>query len=297
MIRSLLAVLKDEIAALPWLEAATSGKALAKLAAYNPQVGYPDVWRDYSHIELRRTTLWANIATLRRFNTADDHARIGKPTDPNWWQLPPFSSDAYIDAQLNEMVLPAGFLQAPAFDLDATDAVNYGAFGAGVAHDLTHSIDITGAELDSQGRPNNWWSERDRQQFSKVAQCVSDQFDGYDIEPGMHESGKIVLNEAIGDLAGERLAYWALERSLADHPVPVVDGFTPQQQFFVATGQWRGEAVRIEAAREMLKRDPHPLPKFRVIGPLSNMPEFQRAFSCPEGAAMVRAEKNRCMVW
>jgi endothelin-converting enzyme/putative endopeptidase len=143
----------------------------------------------------------------------------------------------------------------------------------------------------------NWWTETDLKGFQTRGQCLVDQFEGYYIEPGTHQDGKLVLNEAIGDLAGLRLAYRALEKSMKTRPVPVIDGLTPEQQFFIAWGQFRGEAVRLEAQRQMVKVDSHPVPKFRVNGPLSNLPEFQQAFSCKAGAEMVRPPEKRCAVW
>ena len=298
IIRALVAALKEEVAGLAWMTPATKSKALEKLAAYRPLVGYPDKWKDYSAVAIRRGAFWANLAAARRFTVADNRKQVGNPTDPDLWQLDfPSSANPYLDLQLNEIVLPAGFLQPRAFSLDANDAVNFGAIGAGVAHDLTHSIDALGAENDRLGRPRNWWTEADRKEFQKRGQCVSDQFEGYFIEPGVHHQGKLVLNESIADLAGARLAWLALRRSMESHPVPVTDGFTPEQQFFISLGQFRGDSIRLEAQRQIVKVDSHPISKFRVIGPLSNLPEFQQAFSCKAGAAMVRPEEKRCAVW
>jgi len=237
------------------------------------------------------------VAAGRRFNVDDNRKQVGKPTDRGLWQLPPSSPDAYIDFQLNQIVLPAGFLQPPAFSLGATDAVNYGAIGVGVAHDITHTIDTSGAQFDARGRPRKWWTEADLEGFKQRGQCVVDQFEGYFIEPGVHHQGKLVLGESIGDLAGVRLAYLALEKSMQSHPVPVVDGFTPEQQFFISWGQFRGVAERLELQRQMVKEDPHPVSKFRVIGPLSNLPAFHQAFACKAGAEMVRPPEKRCAVW
>jgi endothelin-converting enzyme/putative endopeptidase len=175
--------------------------------------------------------------------------------------------------------------------------VNYGAIGAALAHDVTHAIDPLGAELDAQGRPDRWWTAADVRGFHERGQCVVDQFEGYFIEPGVHLQGKLVESESIADLAGVRLAYRALESSMKSHPVPVVDGFTPEQQFFISWAQFRGDDMRLEAQRKVVKDDIHPVSKFRVIGPLSNSSEFQRAFSCPAGAAMVRPPEKPCAVW
>jgi endothelin-converting enzyme/putative endopeptidase len=252
---------------------------------------------DYAGVKVHRDTFWANVAAGRRFNVAVNRRGIGKPTERDLWQLPPSSPDAYIDLQLNQMVLPAGFLRPPAFGVDQSDAENYGAIGTSIAHDLTHGIDAGGSELDLHGRRRPWWTQTDRQEFERRGSCVSDQFEGYFIEPGLHHRGKLVLSEAIGDLAGVRIAFVAFRKSLEKHPVPVRDGLTPEQRFFVAFGQLRGDAMRLEAQRQMLAADPHPVPKFRVIGTLANLPEFQRAFSCPAGAEMVRPPEKRCAVW
>jgi len=297
IVRTLLTVLKDDVAGLEWMRPETRERALEKLEAFDAQVGYPERWKDYAGVEVRRDAFWANVAVGRRFNIEDNRRRIGRPTERDLWQLPPSSPDAYIDLQLNQMVLPAGFLRPPAFGVDRTDAENYGAIGTGIAHDLTHGIDAGGAELDLHGRPRPWWTETDRQEFQMRGRCVSEQFEGYFIEPGLHHRGTLVLSEAIGDLAGVRLAFIAFRKSLKRDPVPVRIGLTPEQRFFIAFGQLRGDAIRLEAQRQMLTTDPHPVPKFRVIGPLSNLPEFQRAFSCRAGAEMVRPPEKRCAVW
>jgi endothelin-converting enzyme/putative endopeptidase len=294
---TLLAVLREEVGGLGWMAPATKQQALAKLANYDVKVGYPDAWTDYSALVIRRGAFWANVAAGRRFGVEANRRRVGQRASREIWQLPPSSPDAYIDIQLNEIVLPAGFLQAPAFDLAATDAVNYGAIGSGIAHDITHAIDAGGAEFDALGRPQSWWTEPDRQAFQQLGQCTVDQYDGYVIEPGVHHQGRQVLGEAIGDLAGVRLAHLALERSMRRHPVPVIDGFSPEQQFFIAWGQYRGAAESLELQRQMTKEDPHPISKYRVIGPLSNSSEFQQAFACKAGSAMVRPPERRCAVW
>src|SRR6185295_362673 len=150
------------------------------------KVGYPDAWTDYSHLAIRRGAFWTNVAAARRFGVEADRRKIGQLSSRAIWQLPPSSPDAYIDVQLNLMALPAGFLQPPAFDLAATDAVNYGAIGIGIAHDLTHAIDSLGADFDAVGQPRSWWTDADRQAFQKAGQCVADQYTAYSIEPGAH---------------------------------------------------------------------------------------------------------------
>jgi len=293
----LLAVLKEDVSGLPWMAADTKKKALEKLELTSVQIGYPDAWKDTSKLQIHRDALWANIAQARKFNVDDVRRQMAKPTDRNGWQLPPSSPDAYLDPQLNELVLPAGFLQPPYFDVEATDAVNYGALGSGLAHDMTHAFDVTGAPIDAMGRAQNWWTDADQKEFQKRAQCIIDQYEGYSIEPNVHHQGKLVLNEALGDQAGVHFAFLALKKSMATHAVPAVGGFTPEQQFFLAWAQFRGEAVRIETQRQLVKGDSHAMPKFRVIGPLSNLPEFAQAFSCKPDAPMVRSAAQRCAVW
>jgi len=297
MVRGLRAVLQEEVGGLTWMAPTTRQEMLAKLAAYDVKVGYPDSWADTSSLVIRRDAFWANVAAARKFGVDTDRRRVGQRVSRQIWALPPSSPDAYIDVQLNLMVLPAGFLQAPAFDLAATDAANYGAIGIGVAHDLTHAIDALGADFDATGQPRNWWTEPDRQAFQQLGQCVADQYEGYFIEPGVHHQGKRVLGEAIGDQAGVRVAYLALERSMQRHPVPVIDGFSPEQQFFIAWGQYRGAAESMDVQRQMVKADSHAISRYRVIGPLSNAPEFQQAFACQAGSAMVRPPERRCAVW
>ena len=297
MARNLQGVLQDEVSRVQWLTPETKKKALAKLAISKVMAGYPDSWTDYSKVIVRRDSFWANVAAGRRFNVSDDRRQIGKPTNQDLWLLPASSPDAYIDLQLYKLVLPAGFLQPPYFNLEATDAVNYGALGINLAHDLTHAIDALGAETDLDGQPENWWTQADRREFETRGQCVVDQFEEYFIEPGVHHNGKRVMGEAIGDLTGVRVAWLALGKSTASHLKPVIDGPTLEQQFFISWGQTAGAAMRLEAQRALVAGDPHPVPKFRVIGPLSNSPEFAQAFSCRAGAPMVRPEGKRCKVW
>jgi endothelin-converting enzyme/putative endopeptidase len=294
---ALLAAIEQNMATVTWMEPATKQLALAKLAASRVEIGYPDHWQSYAGVTIRRDALWANVVQARRFAVDDDRRQVGKPTDRGSWRLPPSSPLAYIDLQINELVLPAGFLQAPVFDPAASDAVNFGALGSGLAHDLMHAIDATGSVLAIDGKPTKWWTANDAVGFEHRAACVRDQYEAYEIEPGIHHKGALVLDEAIGDLGGLHLALAALERSMQTHPVPVLDGFTAEQQFFLAWGQLRGEAMRPEVQRAMVKSDIHPVPRFRVNGPLENLPEFHRAFACKAGAALVRPPERRCAVW
>ena len=298
MVKNLRLAMGETIEGLDWMSPQTKKRALEKLSTFNPKVGYPDKWKDYSHVAISRASYWDDVVAGRRFNVQDDLATIGKPVDRGRWGMTPPTSDAYYNPLLNEIVFPAGILQSPAFSMSANDAVNYGAIGVVIGHEISHGFDDQGAQYDAQGRLNNWWTDEDLKKFQTKTACVVDQFDHYFVEPGTHHNGKLVLGEAIGDLAGAKIAYRAFQISQRGKPpLPTIDGFTPDQQFFIAWGQFRGDAVRPEAARTMVQGDPHPIGKYRVIGPLSNLPEFQKAFSCAPGSPMVRPAEQRCEVW
>jgi putative endopeptidase len=298
LVKNLRVAMRETIEGLEWMSPETKRRALEKLSTFNPKVGYPDRWKDYSHVAIRRGSFWDDVVAGRTFNVEDNLATIGKPVDRGRWGMTPPTSDAYYNPLLNEIVFPAGILQPPAFSMQANDAVNYGAIGVVIGHEISHGFDDEGAQYDSEGRLANWWTDEDLKRFQEKAACVARQFDSYFVEPGMHHNGKLVLGESIGDLAGAKIAYRAFQISQKGKaPLPAVDGFTPDQQFFIAWGQFRGDAVRPEAARTMVQGDPHPIGKFRVIGPLSNLPEFQKSFSCAAGSPMVRPPDQRCEVW
>jgi len=212
--------------------------------------------------------------------------------------MTPPTVNAYYDPPKNHMVFPAGILQPPFYTLAASIPVNLGGMGMVVGHELTHGFDDEGSQFDADGRLADWWTADDRSRFQARGQCVVDQFEGYEIEPGIHHNGKLVLGESIADLAGLRLAYRAFQiAQRGGPPAPILDGFTPDQQFFIAWGQVRGDEIRPKQQRLMVQSDPHPVAKFRVIGPMSNTPAFQKAFSCKAGSPMVRPPDKRCAVW
>jgi putative endopeptidase len=297
LVANLIAAMHDTLTELAWMSPETKQKALEKLASLNPKIGYPDKWKDYQGLSIGRDSYWNNLRAATEWNVREDRALIGKPTDRGRWAVTPPTSDAYYNPLLNEIVFPAGILQPPAFDARAVDAVNYGGIGVVIGHEISHGFDDQGSQFDAQGRLSNWWSAQDLQRFHERTACVARQFDGYYIEPGIHHNGQLVLGESIADLAGAKLAYLAFQKAQAQHPAPTVDGFTPDQQFFIAWGQWRGDETRPEMQRLMVQGDPHPIAKFRVIGPLSNLGAFARAFSCKTGAPMIRTGADRCEVW
>lgn len=298
LVSNILLAMKDGIPKLEWMSAETKQAALKKLSTFNPKLGYPDKWKDYSSIKLDANSYWRNVAGARRYDVRDDSSQIGKPTDRGRWYMTPPTSNAYYNPLLNEIVFPAGILLPPMFDVTAVDAVNYGGIGPVIGHEISHGFDDSGAQYDFDGRLHNWWKEVDYKEFQTRGQCVVDQFNNYEVEGGLKTNGKLVLGESIGDLSGVKLAYYAYLKSLEGKPRPAnVDGFTPEQQFFIAWGQARGDAIRPETQRQMVLTDPHPIGKWRVNGPLSNMLEFQKAFQCKAGQPMVRPAEKRCEVW
>ncbi|MCI0352691.1 MAG: M13 family metallopeptidase, partial [Acidobacteriales bacterium] len=298
LVKNLLLAMGDDIKSLTWMGEETKKKALAKLATFKPKVGYPDKWKDYSSVRIRRDSFWNNVLEGRRFAIRDDLQQIGKPVDRGRWFMTPPTSNAYYSPLRNEIVFPAGILLPPLFDVNATDAVNYGGIGPVIGHEISHGFDDYGAKYDADGRLQNWWTDTDNKEFERRGACVVKQFDNYEVEGGMKHKGKLVLGESIGDLGGVKLAYMAFLKSMEGKPRPPdIDGFTPVQQFFISWGQSRGDAIRPETQRQMALTDPHPIGKYRVNGPFSNFEPFHEAFGCKEGDPMVRAVEQRCEVW
>ena len=297
MVKNLLAAMGDTIQGLEWMGPQTKQQALKKLSTFNPKVGYPDKWKDYSSVDVTRDSYFQNVVAASRFDITDDRSQIGKPTDRGRWGMTPPTSNAYYNPSLNEIVFPAGILQPPAFDMKAADAINYGAIGVVIGHEISHGFDDQGAKFDAEGRLKNWWTEDDLKRFGERTACVADQFENYFIEPGIHHQGRLVLGESIGDLAGAKIAYLAFQKAQQTRPAQTIDGLTPDQQFFIGWGQFRGDAIRPETQRLMVQGDPHPTGEYRVIGPLSNMPEFASAFGCKTDDPMVRPAEKKCEVW
>jgi len=298
MVTNIIAAMSETVNQLDWMSPETKKKAQEKIATFNVKVGYPDKWKDYSHVTITRGDFFGDVEAAAKFVVADNLSTVGKPVDRGRWDMTPPTSNAYYNPLMNEIVFPAGILQPPAFDMNATDAVNYGAIGVVIGHEISHGFDDQGAQFDAEGRLSNWWTADDLKKFQAKTSCVVKQFDGYYIEPNVHHNGKLVLGESIGDLAGVKIAYLAYHNSLKGKPpAPTIDGFTPDQQFFIAWGQFRGDETRIESQRLMVQGDPHPVAKYRVIGPLSNFPPFKKTFGCKEGSPMVRATSEQCVVW
>ena len=298
MVKNILLAMGDVLRGLDWMSDDTKKKAQEKLAAFNVKVGYPDKWKTYAGVSVSRGSYWDDVVSASRWNVDDGRKQVGKPVDRTRWGMTPPTSNAYYNPFLNEIVFPAGILQPPAFDVNATDAVNYGAIGVVIGHEITHGFDDQGSQFDATGALSNWWTAQDKEKFTKRAQCVVNQFDSYFVEPNIHHNGKLVLGESIADLGGAKIAYLAYKKSREGKaPEPTLDGFTPEQQFFLGWGQWRGDEIRPETQRTMVQGDPHPIAKYRVNGPLSNLPAFKDAFQCKADAPMVRPAADQCEVW
>jgi putative endopeptidase len=297
MVNHLIDALHDDLQTLPWMGPATRQQALAKLSAFTRKIGYPDKWRDYSSYAVDRISYAANQMRGAEFAFQRDVNKIGKPVDRTEWQMTPPTVNAYYDAEMNEIVFPAGILQPPFFDPDADDASNYGAMGAVIGHEMTHGFDDQGRKFDAQGNLHDWWTPEDQKNFNERAQCVKEQFESYKVQGDLHENGDLVLGESIADLGGLNIAYRALEKELAGKRPPSIGGFTPEQRFFLAYTQIWAANDRPEFERLMLNTNPHPLGRLRAIAAPSNMPAFSQAFGCKEGDALVRTAAIRCQIW
>ncbi|MEO8217822.1 MAG: M13 family metallopeptidase [Acidobacteriota bacterium] len=298
MVQNMIAALGDELPELPWMSEATRRQALVKLRAFQPKIGYPDQWRDYSALTITPGPYVNNIRAADSFEFRRDMAKIGKPVDRGEWGMTPPTFNAYYNPSLNEIVFPAGILQWPMFDVNQDDAFNYGAIGSVIGHEMSHGFDDEGSQFDASGNLSNWWTPEDLKNFQARAACIEHQFDQYEIEPGIHHNGKLVAGESIADLGGAVIAWNAWQKSMAGKPLPpVVDGFTPEQRFFLGFSRARARNVTPESMRLRINTDPHPASKFRVNGPLSNMPQFAAAFGCKSGEAMVRPAEKRCEIW
>ena len=296
MVHNLIAALRDDLQTLSWMGSETRKQATAKLEAFAVKIGYTDKWRDYSALKIDRASYAENQWRGAEFDFARRLNKIGKPVDRTEWGMTPPTVNAYNNSGMNEIVFPAGIMQPPFYDPNADDAVNYGGMGAVIGHEITHGFDDHGSKFDGRGNLKDWWSPEDLKNFKARAACVSDQFDGYVVDGDLRENGKLVLGESIADLGGLTIAYAAYEKSLQGKPRPPdKDGFTPEQRFFLGWAQVWGSNERIEYARLMANTNPHPLPRFRGNGPLSNMVEFAKAFGCKKGEAMVR--EQACKIW
>jgi putative endopeptidase len=297
MVKNMEAVLRERLASLAWMSDSTRTFAIAKLDAFVNKIGYPDKWRDYSKLELSKQSFVANRYAVVDFERRRDFAKVGKPTDRSEWGMTPATVNAQYNPLANDVTFPAAIMQPPFFDPNADDAVNYGGMGAAIGHEMTHGFDDQGRQFDAAGNLRDWWTASDSKAFDQRATLVQKQFDSYVVLDSLHVNGKLTLGEDIADLGGLKIAYEAMERSISGKRPPLIDGFTPEQRFFLSWAQiWRRKA-RPEAERQQALTDPHAPSHWRVNGPISNMPEFAKAFGCKAGEMMVRADSLRPQIW
>lgn len=297
IIANLKAVLRERLGSLEWMEDATRTAAIAKLDSMGAHVGGPEAWPDYAELVVEDGSFLDNVRRASAYATRRDLAGIGRPTDrARWYQLPQTASGAY-DGLRNRLVYPAAKFQAPFFDPLADDAVNYGALGATIGHEIVHGFDDQGRQYDAAGNLRDWWTPGDAARFRERADRLAAQYEAYPVLDSLHVDGRLTLGENIADLGGVTLAYHALQRSLRGKPRQTIDGFTPEQRFFLSWAQnWRAN-VRPERLRTQLRTDPHAPSHLRVLGPLSNLPEFAAAFGCKPGDRMVREDAERVRIW
>ena len=299
MVENIQAVFRERIGKLSWMSPETRAKAELKLNAIVKKFGYPDQWRDYSALEIEAgAPLATNILHARQFEVRRQLAKIGKPVDRMEWYMTPPTVNAYYNPTVNEIVFPAGILQPPFFDPQADDAVNYGGIGMVIGHELTHGFDDEGRQYDAEGNLKEWWTAEDTKKFTALADRTVKQYDRYVAIDTLHVNGKLTLGENIADLGGVTIAYYAFQKSLEGKPKPAaIDGYTPEQRFFLGFAQaWRNK-FRPEALRLRTLTDPHSPNFWRINGVVSNMPEFSKAFGCKAGDAMMTAEEGRSGIW
>ena len=295
MVQDIKAAMRQDIDAAPWMSGETKKAAMVKLEAVVDRIGYPDAWRDYSSIRITKDDALGNQQRTQLFNRKRTLAKIGQPVDRTEWSMTPPTVNAYYNPLENNINFPAGILQSPFYAGSTDAAVNYGGAGAVIGHELTHGFDDQGAQFDASGNLKDWWTEQDSKAFDARTQCVVDQYAGYTAIDDVKLNGRLTLGENTADNGGLRIALMGYLLSSAAKDARVLDGFTPEQRVFLGWGQVWCESRRPEYERLQAQTNPHSPGRYRVNGTVSNMPEFQKAFSCKPGAPMVRA--NSCRVW
>jgi endothelin-converting enzyme/putative endopeptidase len=295
MVGEIEKMLGEDIQSLDWMSPATKEQALVKLRGVTNKIGYPDKWRDYSGVRIVRGDAVGNDERATEFEVRRRLGKIGQPVDRSEWGMTPPTVNAYYNPLEDNINFPAGILQPPFFDNRMDAAVNYGAIGSVMGHELTHGFDDEGRQYDAEGNLRNWWTPEDAAEFEKRAECFIKEYSAFTPVDGVHLNGKLTLGENSADNGGVHLSFMALMKSLEGKPQPKVDGFTPQQRFFLGYSQVWCQNVRPEASRMRAQTDPHSPGRDRVNGVLGNMPEFREAFACHEGQPMVHAPA--CRVW
>jgi len=295
ILHNIRAALKSDLGTLPWMTPATRQAAIAKLDLMGERIGYPDKWRDYSTLRIDRGPYVLNVMRANEFEQKRELNKVGKPVDRNEWYMTPQTVNAYYDPSMNNINFPAGILQPPFFDPKAPAAVNYGSAGWVMGHEMTHGFDDQGAQFDGHGNLKNWWTPQDAKRFHAATACISNHFSRYTVDGDLHVQGKLVTGEETADLGGLTLAWRAFHASRAYKDAKTIDGFTPDQQFFLGAAHVWANNIRPAEARRRVTIDPHAPARYRVNGTLANMPQFQKTFDVPAGSPMVNA--HRCVIW
>ena len=297
LVDNLQAVYKSRIEKLDWMSNATKEKALAKLNAFTKKIGYPDKWKKYGDIEISKDNYYKNLESIAKHNYKEMVEKVGKPVDREEWGMTPPTVNAYYNPSFNEIVFPAGILQFPFFDKDADDAINYGAIGAVIGHEMTHGFDDQGSQYDKDGNLKVWWTPEDAAKFKTKTQSVAGQYDKFTMLDNLHVNGNLTLGENLADIGGVAIAYQAFKNTPEGKGDKKIDGFTPDQRFFLSFAQvWRIK-MRDEAARMRINTDPHSPAQYRVNGPLSNTDAWYKAFDVKPGDKLYRPESERVKIW
>lgn len=297
LVGNLQQALGERIRALTWMSDETKAKALEKLSAIYVKVGYPDQWRDYSSLDIKKDSYWANVLRSNVFEYDYMLAKNGKPVDKTEWMMTPQTVNAYYNPTTNEICFPAGILQYPFFDMKADDAFNYGAIGVVIGHEMTHGFDNHGRQYDKDGNLRDWWTAEDAKKFEERTQVLVDWFDKIEVLPGLHANGKLTLGENIADYGGLQVAFQAFHNAVKDAPLGVVDGFTPEQRFYLAyAGVWAAN-IRDEEIRLRTQTDEHSLGRWRVNATLPHIEGWYEAFGVQEGDPMYLAPDKRASIW
>ena len=297
LVNNLLAAYKDSIDTLDWMSPATKKEAQAKLAKFTPKIGYPNKWKEYTALTVKRDDLVGNVMRSREVEYNRELNKLGKPIDREEWGMTPQTVNAYYNPELNEIVFPAAILQPPFFDASADDAVNYGGIGAVIGHEISHGFDDQGSQYDGDGNMRNWWTEDDGKRFGEKTKALIAQYAAFSPLEGYNVNGELTLGENIGDNSGLAIAYKAYQISLKGKPAPVIDGLTGDQRFYMGWGQvWRTK-MREPAQIAQIKTDPHSPAQYRANGTLKNQPGFYEAFGVKAGDKMYLAPKDRVIIW
>ena len=297
LVKNLQTALGERIRNLEWMGDSTKTKAIEKLNSFYVKVGYPDKWRDYTALDVEKDSYWANVKRATKFELDYELAKAGKPVDRDEWVMTPQTVNAYYNPTTNEICFPAGILQYPFFDMNADDAFNYGAIGVVIGHEMTHGFDDQGRQFDKDGNLKDWWTPEDAERFNTRAQVMVNFFDSIQVLPGLHANGSLTLGENIADHGGLQVSFQAFKNATKDAPLGVVDGFTPEQRFFLSyAGVWAGN-VRDEQIRLQTKSDPHSLGRWRVNGALPQIGAWYEAFNITENDSMYLAPEKRVSIW